>query len=293
MKLAIISCEKLPNGVEDDQTFFRELVNKGFEVEICVWNKEVDWSQYNACLLRSVWDYHEQIDGFTQWLNETSKTTTILNAKDVIFWNLNKNYLAELENFGIAIAPTIWLSQNQPFDLSQCCHQQPSSQFFLKPVVGADSSGTLRFKNTAEGIVQAKKHLIEWLPKVDMMLQPYLRTVETFGETSAIYFAGSLSHAVRKIPLNGDYRVQDTFGAQDIAYKLNAAEMALAKASLDYLQDKFGDILYARFDFLHDEHGNVFLNEAELIEPSLFFNHKTTAATKFAQDILDLLSDSI
>lgn len=290
MKLAIITCDKLPNGVEDDQALFQSLANLGIEFDICIWNHDNDWSQYTACLLRSVWDYHEKIDAFTHWLNKTSTVTQIINAKEVILWNQNKAYLAELEQFGITIAPTTWISQQQNFDVASYCNSNSSSVFFLKPVIGADSSGTLRFNNTDEEMMLAQQHLDHWLSKVDMMLQPYIQTVETFGETSAIYFAGSLSHAVRKVPINRDYRVQDTFGAKDMLYHLNAAEMALAKATLDYLQNKFGSILYARFDFLHDQQGNVYLNEAELIEPSLFFNHEPFAAEKLAENILYLLT---
>jgi hypothetical protein len=218
MKLAIITCSKLPNGVEDDQSLFQALTAKGIELDILAWDCEVDWSQYPACLLRSVWDYHEKIDDFNQWLNQVSTTSNLINKPELVLWNQNKNYLAELEKAGITIAATTWIKQGQSFDLTQWCKQQTASQFFLKPVIGADSSGTLRFANTTANINQAQKHLARWLTTVDMMLQPYLDTVETFGETSAIYFAGKLSHAVRKIPINGDYRVQDTFGARDIPY---------------------------------------------------------------------------
>ena len=124
------------------------------------------------------------------------------------------------------------------------------------------------------------------MPKGGMMLQPFVESVQTFGETSAIYFAGNLSHAVRKIPQSGDYRVQDTFGASDVAYDLTPGEMALCKACLLHLNDQFGELPYARFDFLHDDQGDVFLNEAELIEPSLFFNHGgETAARRMAAAI--------
>lgn len=290
MKLGIITCDKLPNGVEDDQSFLRALTNKGIAIDIIAWDSGIDCAQYDACLLRSVWDYHENLEAFNHWLGETSLTTKIINSQEVVIWNQNKHYLAELEAFGITIAPTTWINKTQKIDLARWCESQSASVFFLKPVVGADSSGTFRFKNNEIDIALATEHLEKWLPEVDMMLQPYIKTVETFGETSAIYFAGTLSHAVRKVPVKGDYRVQDTYGATDLAYNLNPAEMALAKASLDYLTEKFGDIIYARFDFLHDQHGTVLLNEAELIEPSLFFNHASKAANKLAQVIYDALS---
>ncbi len=290
MKLAIITCQELPKGVDDDHGLFVAIQQTGIELDVVCWNADIDWSIYDACLLRSVWDYHERIDEFNQWLDETAKITEVINGADVVRWNQDKKYLAELADFGVTIAPTVWLSARQPFDLASWCQQQTTEQVFLKPVIGADSSGTLRFDNTAEGIVTAQKHLHQWLPQMDMMLQPYLPQVETHGETSAIYFAGTLSHAVRKIPVKGDYRVQDTFGASDTAYQLTAVEMALAKACLDFLEVKFSTVLYARFDFLHDGAGTAFLNEAELIEPSLFFNHGPKAAEFFAQAIKNHLS---
>ena len=54
MKLAIITCDKLPHGVDDDQPFFQALKFLGIEFDICAWNSQIDWSKYNACLLRSV-----------------------------------------------------------------------------------------------------------------------------------------------------------------------------------------------------------------------------------------------
>jgi hypothetical protein len=290
MKLAIITCDKLPNGVKDDQSFFQSLRNMGIELDIVPWNSQIDWSTYHACLMRSVWDYHENIVAFNQWLNDVSRQTTLINNKEMVLWNQNKIYLAELEKVGIEIAPTIWLKQNHQFDMSQWCAHQSASVFFLKPVVGADSSGTLRFANTAKGITLAERHLTQWLPQINMMLQPYLSSVEKFGETSAIYFSGQFSHAVRKVPVNGDYRVQDTFGANDLPYTMSPSEMSLSKACLKYLQNRFGEVLYARFDFLHDDEGLVYLNEAELIEPSLFFNHGAMSANTFAQAVANYLS---
>ena len=292
MNLAIITCSKLPQGVADDQPLLAALNNLGINTHVVAWDAAVDWSTFDACLLRSVWDYHERITAFNQWLQDTADVSHIINPPSVVKWNQNKHYLRDLSAFGVLTVPTTWISHAQAFDLQQWGqHHAEQQTFFLKPVIGADSSGTLRFNNDQPGLKQARQHLDHWLPEVDMMLQPYLSQVETFGETSAIYFGGQLSHAVRKIPVAGDYRVQDTFGAADVAYQLTAAEMAQSQACLQYLEQNHPEVLYARFDFLHDKTGHVYLNEAELIEPSLFFNHGGQAAELFAQKILSFLSD--
>jgi hypothetical protein len=64
--------------------------------------------------------------------------------------------------------------------------------------------------------------------------------VETEGELSAIYFGGHFSHAVRKIPLPGDYRVQDDFGAHDEPVALDPAARALAERVLEPARRRAG-----------------------------------------------------
>lgn len=285
MKLAILTCSKIPQGVADDQGLFEALKNTGIEVHIHAWDAPIQWSDYDACLFRSVWDYQEQPTKFLHWLEQTEPVTQFINSAAIIKWNTDKKYLKELADFGVSIAPTVWLDANKTHDLKTLINQFDATQYFLKPVIGADSSGTYRFSNNGDELIAAQKHLDEISKSHEMMLQPYLNSVETQGETSGMFFASNYSHGVRKIPVNGDYRVQDTFGATDVPYDLNAAEMALSKACLYFLAEKFGTIVYARFDFLQDADGSVYLNEAELFEPSLFFNHDPLAAARLAQSI--------
>ena len=46
-------------------------------------------------------------------------------------------------------------------------------------------------------------------------------------------------------------------------------------------------LLYARLDFLLDDEGRLALNEAELIEPSLFFRHGPHAADRLAAAVCE------
>jgi hypothetical protein len=292
MKLAIVTCQELPQGVADDLPLLKALELQGFDISHQIWNQPVDWAAYDACLLRSVWDYHDHPAAFNLWLQDISQQTRLINDPRVVRWNQHKGYLQELQDFGITMPPTLWLNgQSSDQSWQAWLEDNPASLYFLKPLVGADSAGTLKFSPDQAGLVAANQHLQAWLPKGGMMLQPFIETVQSFGETSAIYFGGDFSHAVRKIPQAGDYRVQDTFGATDVAYELTPGEMALCKACLQYLNLMFGTLPYARFDFLHDEQGDVFLNEAELIEPSLFFSHGgEAAARKMASAVNDYLS---
>src|SRR5213079_2799779 len=131
----------------------------------------------------------------------------------------------------------------------------------------------------------AQRHADRLLANEDLMLQPYLSRVETDGELSAIFIDGRLTHGVRKVPVPGDYRVQDDFGAKDFAIAF--PDVALAQRVVDAAA--IGTrLLYARADFIDSDHG-LQLTELELVEPSLFFRHGPHAADALADAIANLL----
>lgn len=127
------------------------------------------------------------------------------------------------------------------------------------------------------------------------MVQPYVGSVETEGELSAIYFGGTFSHGVQKIPVPGDYRVQDDFGAKDVDYGFSPTEFQTIETVFESLNrvcaERFpGEhIAYARVDFLRSATGELWLNELELVEPSLFFRRAPAAAERLA-DVLESLA---
>ena len=110
------------------------------------------------------------------------------------------------------------------------------------------------------------------------MLQPYLSRVEVDGELSAICFDGVVSHAVQKIPVPGDYRVQDDHGATDHAVTLTAEQAACFEQVLEAAHQVVpglggAPLLYGRIDLMWDDAGALCVTELELVEPSLFFRH--------------------
>ena len=98
------------------------------------------------------------------------------------------------------------------------------------------------------------------------MIQQFLTAIETTGEWSLMYFGGCFSHAVRKMPTSGDFRVQKEFGGTVEAAVPQQAMLKFADAAIARLPER-ADI--ARVDVLADEDGFV-LMEMEVIEPELF-----------------------
>ncbi|GAA4346873.1 ATP-grasp domain-containing protein [Kangiella taiwanensis] len=293
MNIAIASCFDLPDWEKDDLPFFQELENVDIQYQVVPWDSDINWSQFDACLLRTTWDYQERIDEFMSWINHVSTQTDLINPKSIIEWNSHKRYLKDLQQAGITIAPSEWLTQGKQYDIQALMHQHGWEKGFIKPLIGANARECLPFDNNPKGIADAQKHVDRLTPAEDLVLQPYLANVESFGETSGIFFAGQYSHGTRKVPVQGDFRVQDDYGASDFGYQLSDEELALAQKAIAFVTEKFSLPLYARVDFLHHKDGAAYVNEVELIEPSLFFRHGGKDSCRlFAQSLAKFINDT-
>jgi glutathione synthase/RimK-type ligase-like ATP-grasp enzyme len=293
MRIALATCSQLPAWERDDLPFHAALRALA-SVEHPVWDDPaVDWSRFDRVVIRTTWDYQQRREEFIAWTERVAASTRLHNPAPIVRWNTAKTYLRELEAVGVPIAPTTWFEVGQRHSLARITAQRGLARGFLKPAVAANARGAFRFdaRNAAE-LATAQSHF-ERLTEVEpMMLQPYLPAVEHEGELSLIYFDGVLSHAVRKIPVHGDFRTQDDHGARDepIAVADDAAALAeRTLAGFATLARERGwppELLYARIDMLRDESGQLVLNELELVEPSLFFRHAPEAAGRFAAAVV-------
>lgn len=289
-RIALVTCEGLPGWEQDDEQLEKSLVRYGVQLSKPNWNDPtVNWSSFDLCLIRTTWDYTKHRDQFERWVEHVSAQTQLLNSEIIVRWNLSKTYLRELAESGVSVLPTCWIDvplSREEFEqkLRYLGLTNATDFAFIKPVVGACAEDTLRFK--VSNLDQALEHIADILPRCGVMVQPYLETVETLGEYSAIYFDGQLSHCVQKIPVEGDYRVQDDFGATDKPVGHKPGLISLSEHCLAEVGRRFGVPTIARVDALQDNTGRWYLNELELIEPSLFFRHSPTAASMLSRLLL-------
>lgn len=289
MKIALATCTELPDWEHDDEPLHAALAGRGAELAHPSWDDDaVDWTAYDVVLVRTTWNYQEHIGAFERWIERVDAATRLWNPAPVLAWNVRKTYLRELEAAGVPIVPTVWLARGQgaaSLDVAAAVAAAGATRGFLKPVVGATARETLRFASDEAGLAAARAHVERLLPHEDLMLQPYLPSVETEGELSAIVLDGQLTHGVRKVPVPGDYRVQDDFGAHDEPFTFDARDLDTVERALDFVRSRFeldAPLLYARADFLRADDGRLALNELELVEPSLFFRHGPRAAERLA-----------
>ena len=89
---------------------------------------------------------------------------------------------------------------------------------------------------------------------------------------------GAFSHALDKVPVAGEFRVQEEHGGIITGIQVDATSLAVADriVALIYPQP-----LYARIDLVRDQ-GRPLLMELELVEPSLYLRTDPGAPARFA-----------
>lgn len=282
-EVAFVTYREHPQLTSDDRPLTAELERLGWGAGAYCWDEPgVHWAGFAAVVLRSCWDYHLRPDEFLDWLAMLDASgATLWNPTAVVRWNLDKHYLRELEAGGVAIPGTAWFEARQIPDLQGLLEERGWMDVVIKPTVSAAGHETWR-----SGVAQARADQVRLNHLVatgGVLIQEFIPEVVTQGELSLVYLAGHYSHAVRKRPAAGDFRVQERFGGSSDPDQATATARAAAERALAAVP---GDWLYARVDGVERD-GAFLVMELEVIEPSLFLAGAPDAARRFAQGIVE------
>jgi hypothetical protein len=269
----------------------------GLNVSVLSWHDStIDWSDFDLAIMRSPWDYAEQLPQFLDWLDRTSAQTRILNPPEIIRWNLDKRYLSELHGQGVRIVESHFCTSSE--EVIAAIALIDAERVVVKPSVSAGSRNTGLFEKT-DARAQALATRILALGKT-VMIQPAIDSVTRVGEQALVYFDGRFSHALTKGPildlggelLGGVYQEQITSSAA------TAAQLALAERTMRAITALFmahgldeDDALplYARLDMVETGSGPALL-EAELFEPLYFVGTSQSSEHRFAAALLARLA---
>ena len=275
---AILTMDNLRDLSCYDNLTYAPLNQLGWGVHEISWrDRQVNWNDFDAVIIRSPWDYQNSPSEFLAVLNDIENSSALLaNSLDVVNWNLNKKYLAQLEQKGVTIVPTIWNDQFSQNLLSQAFNLLQTNELILKPAISANADDTFRL-NKSEAIDTA--NLQQLFAKRDFMIQPFMSSIIDEGEYSLFYFNSKYSHSILKRPNSGDFRVQEDHGGRLLKIEPEKTLSDTAESALSAIPFQ---TLYARLDFVR--FGDKFaMMEAELIEPSLYFNMDEYSAARFAK----------
>ena len=285
-RVVFLSQDSMDGYICDDDVAVPACAELGIEVETLSWRADVDWSAYDAVIVRSTWDYQRHAAAFLDVLARIEGATRLANARELMRWNLDKRYLAELEARGVPIVPTEF-GEGMTTEALDARLADMTRECVIKPAVSAGAERTYRV--TPDASAGRRAEIVAGHADSVWMWQPFLPQIIDPGEYSLFYFNGVYSHAISKTPKAGDFRVQEEFGG-DI--RLIDAPEAMRAASDHVMANLDSDTLYARVDLVDDGDGGYWLIELELIEPSLYLRKDPGAPARFAQAIADWLAAS-
>lgn len=249
-----------PRVEAEDALLVRALAAEGIVAERVPWTRPAAWASFDLAVIRTTWDYTERLPEFLAWVDATASATRVVNAPEVVRWNAHKSYLLDLQARGVPVVPTRLLRRGEEARLDDVAGD-------WKDVVvkGAVDAGARRAWHGAASDGEAR--LRAALAEGDVLVQPFLPEVATEGEASLVFVDGRFSHAVRKRPAAGDWRVQAQWGGVAAPATPSDEEMRVARAALEAVATP---TLHARVDLVAGR-----LMELELIEPYLFLDAAT------------------
>lgn len=269
--------------IYEESLIISRLLERGVKCRRVAWdNPQFDWSKCKLALFRTTWDYYEKLPEFLDWLNKISEKIELINSRETILWNLNKKYLSDLKNQGISIVPTFFFSKGESVSPKELFSKADSEEIVIKPVVSGTAKDTYRINSNDRAALTST--VMDLFQKQDMMLQPFQKSILNDGEISLVVIGGKCTHAVKKIPKSGDFRVQDDYGGEVSPYFPDDEERRFAESAINNCGYS---VLYGRVDVVRSNRGKLAIMELELIEPELFFRFYTPSAKILADLIVD------
>ncbi len=271
--IVLLTAEVLPHDDRETHLVAEALVGLGVSAVVLPWTSpELPSVAADLAVIRTTWDYTHRLAQFLAVLE--GLPMPLRNGLDVVRWNSHKGYLVELARAGVPVVPTQLYRRGEAASLPDL----GSDEVIVKPAVSAGGRGVGRF---AAGSPAAREHLTGLLSTTDALVQPFQPAVFA-GERSLIFLGGTYSHAVRKTPVDGDFRVQERYGGSHRPHEASAAERAAASAAMAEVPGGAAALLYARVDLIGDQAAPLVM-ELELIEPELFLPQAPGSAELLAK----------
>jgi glutathione synthase/RimK-type ligase-like ATP-grasp enzyme len=265
--ILFVTCDTWPLISISDNLIAEKLRVLGHCVDPAPWQGNFElFRKADLIILRSNWDYHYDVAGFTTWLDQlTTSALPVYNPLALVRWNLQKRYLLDLQAQGIRIPASAVLQAGGDPRATYQQYGWPSA--VIKPLVGA--SGHLVERVAFDDLDEWKLKTRSQRPDEAWLLQEFIPAIQTQGELSLVFVDGVFSHAVRKLPQAGEFRINSQYQGvitlcEPAPTIVDQAQKVLAGLSVMPL--------YARVDGVVDNGHNFCLIELELNEPGLYFD---------------------
>ncbi len=287
VSVAVVTGSTVPHPDLDETALIEALYHRAVAAESVAWDDEsVDWQRFDAAVVRSTWNYENNQRGFVAWCHAVERVTRLANPARVIEWNTDKRYLAELDTAGVPTVPTQYSSPGtawEPPDIGE---------YVVKPTVAGGARGAGRFtRGQDDRLAEQLARRIHDSGRT-VMIQPYFRLIDEYGEKVLIFLGDTYSHAVLRGPILGPHGcyVDITRGWKTVDPVMpSEADIDLARRALAATPGGASQLTYARVDLVNDESFAPRVLEVELTEPCLFLHHAPGAVSQLA-DLIHVLA---
>ncbi|MDX2417903.1 MAG: hypothetical protein QNK19_10625 [Xanthomonadales bacterium] len=280
-KCAFLTMDEVGDYVIDDEHVIAPLTRLGWQVSTVSWRQtETPWKVFDLVIIRSTWDYWNDVPTFLSTLERIDRETLLANRLELVRWNLAKTYMRDLQQKSIGIVPTLWANSLDVDFFGHYKSKLGADEIVVKPVVGANGEDAFR---VSEGDTAVRLERIAGrFRNLDCMIQPFMPNIIHEGEYSLFFFGRHYSHTILKSPAESEFRSQEEHGAEIQSVKPQEKLLLRAQQVMDTLSPS---PLYARVDFIRDADDDFLVMELELIEPSLYLRMDSQAPGRFAAAI--------
>lgn len=265
--LLVATCRAYPDAPAGLAALAEHLNRAGIPTDFEIWQNRPE----RAFLLPlCAWDYAAEPEAFAQWLvSARAAGCRFVNPPDLMRWNMDKRYLCDLAKRGANVIPSRFCPPDTD-ELAAVLREERWHEAVMKPVFGQSGRGVVRIRAGVRP---------DWSDYAQgVLVQPYVPEVAKVGETSLVFFDGRFSHAVLRMPKQGEWRANSAYGVEIRPLQPDSAVEAAAAAVLALLPDK---PVYARVDGTKTADGFL-INEVELIEPALYLETDASVVGRFA-----------
>jgi glutathione synthase/RimK-type ligase-like ATP-grasp enzyme len=278
---AFLTLDERGDYVIDDEHLINPLAELGWQVSTVSWRQtEIPWHEFEAVIIRSTWDYWDDVPAFLDVLRRIDRESRLMNSLEIVQWNLEKTYLADLERKGIGIVPTIWPNEVKPDSFQSFSEQLACDALVIKPVIGAN--GDKAFRVSPDDSRQRREMISACFSDRRALVQRFMPSILTEGEFSLFFFNGAFSHAILKTPAESEFRCQEEHGGNIQPVVPESQLLKRAQQALEALPET---LLYARVDLVRNDENDFLVMELELIEPSMYLRTDPAAPMRFARAI--------
>ncbi|MEM9200667.1 MAG: hypothetical protein AAGC53_03365 [Actinomycetota bacterium] len=279
--IVIATCAMWPGVSESDQLLVDELTRRGHTVIDRPWNDAPvsDFTDADMIVLRSNWDFHHHLDAWNTWLDDVEAgDVRLVNDAELVRLHNTKAYLRHYQAAGLPTPTTLMTDTFDSEAVAAWMDDHGFDRIVCKPEWGASGHGVDLV--TRDGIEAARQQWAAADEQRPLLFQEFMPEIRS-GEYALVFFGETFSHAFRRKPTGGDFRVNTQYGGEVTLADLSNDAIDFGRRVVDALPSPAA---YARIDIVPSGSGFA-LMEVEINEPSLAMSLDPASAARFADSL--------